>query len=325
MFADEASVIDFSKLVADYPADKPAQNQATLTDFSIAAGSTFTDAEKANMKTSLAIQNWEVKLNNSANSVVNAGYSYTKAAKVKDTAVKYAKDSVLGIRVFFPTEPVNAYADVVPPFAIPAYADKETIGSDGKMSVAQEEVGKGRKFDGFGVVKNVGVLKSVSVNVFGLNFPEGLTIIMKDQNNKEQEFFMGYLNFDGWRTLSWNNPNYITDVRNRELNTYPLYPNSFPLLKLEGFRVYKDALMTGGDFIGYVRDVSIVYDKAILVLDRDIDDESTWGILQDRESSRRMAELKKLGELQVERYLEKRKMDNPADRAAPAASTAPTK
>lgn len=321
MFADEAPLIDFTKLVADSPSDKPIENTATLTDYSIVAGSSFSDAEKAQMRTSLAIQNWEIKLNSSANSVMAAGYSYARATKVKDTAQKYAKETVLGIRVKFPTEPYNAYADIKPPFTIPAYADKTTVGSDGKFTVAPADVGKGAKFDGFGVVKNVGVLKSISVNVFGLNFPETLTIITKDQNNQTQEFLMGSLMFDGWRTLSWQNPNYITDVRNREIHTYPLYPNSMPNLKLEAFRVYKDSTIAGDDFIGYIRDVSIVFDKAVLSLDRDIDDEATWGILQTREADRRTAELKRMGDLQVQRYLEKRKMDNGA--TAPAAAPAP--
>jgi len=321
-FADEAVVIDFNKLIADTPSDKPADNQATLTDFSGSAGSSFTDAEKAQMKTSLFIGNWEVRLNSSANSVVASGFSYAKPSKVKDTATKYAKETILGIRAFFPTEPYNAYAEVKPPFEIPGYADKDTLGSDGKLTVAQEEIGKGRKFDGFGVVKNVGVLKSVSVNVFGNNFPEGFSVIMKDQNNRAQEFFMGYLSFDGWRTLTWNNPNYIQDVRDRDLHTYPLYPNSAPLLKLDAFKVYKDGSMIGGDFIGYIKDVSIVFDKAILVIDRDIDDEGTWGILQDRESARRNAELSRLGALQIQRYLEKRKMDDPSTRNAAAAPAA---
>lgn len=315
LFADEASVIDFNKLVADTPSDKPIDNQATIVDFSKVAGSSYSDAEKAAMKTSLAIENWEVKLNSSARSVMSAGYSYTKATKVKDTATKYAKETILGIRAFFPTEPYNAYADVIPPYEIPGYADKDTVGADGKMTVAQEDLGKGAKFNGYGVVKNVGVLKSVSVNVFGGNFPQGFSVLMKDQNNVTQEYFLGYLNFDGWRTLTWANPNYIQDVRDREIHSYPLYPSSAPLLRLEAFRVYKDASMTGGDFVGYIKDVTVVFDKAVLVLDRDIDDEGTWGILQSREFARRDAELKRLGTMQVDRYLEKRKMDNPADRA----------
>ena len=321
MFAEEAVMIDFAKLGADFPADKPAENQATLTDYSDAAGSTFTDADKAKMRTSLFIENWEIKLNSSANSVDNANHSYAKAAKVKDGAQKNAKATLLGIRVLFPTEAYNAFADVRPPFSIPGYSDKTAVGTDGKLTVAPADLNKNTKFDNFGVVKNVGILKTIKVNVFGLNFPESLTVITRDQNNVQQEYLMGNLNFDGWRELSWTNPNYIKDVRNRELHSYPLYPNSFPMLKLEAFRIYKDSTVAGSDFVGYIKDVSIVYDKAILSIDRDINDEEIWGILNERESQRRNLEMKRLGSIQVQRMLEKNKMDTGA--ATPAAATAP--
>lgn len=325
LFADEAVMIDFNKLVADYPSDKPAENLATITDFSDAAGSSFDQKDKDLMKTSLAIANWEVVLNSSAKSVETLKYSYTKPTKVRDTAAHYKGETIMGIRINFPAEAVNAYALIAPPFEIPAYADKTEVDGDGKVAVVKGEEGKGRKFDNVGVVKNVGVLKSISVNVFGNNTPHGISVIMKDQNNREIEFFLGYMSFDGWRTLTWDNPNYIQDVRDRDLHTYPLYPQSAPFLKVAGFRVYRDASMSdSADFVGYVKDVSIVYDKAILNLERDVDDEGTWNILSDRESSRRNAELKRLGQRQVQRFLEKRKMHVDAEKteAAPAPAAA---
>jgi hypothetical protein len=319
VFAEEATLIDFNTLTADYPADNPTQNEATLIDFSTAAGSSFTDEEKAQMKTSLYIPNWEVLLNSSARSVENQTMSYTAAAPVSDTAVRYPGETTLGIRVRFPTEPFNAWAVVRPPFEIPAYSDVKTVGADGTLTVDPENQGKGEQFDGFGVIKNIAVIKSISVNVHGLNFPQGLSIILKDHENVEKEYFLGYLDFDGWKTMTWSNPAYITEVRNRELRTYPLYPKLAPMQKLIGFRVYRDAAQEGGDFIAYIKDVSIVYDKAVLTLERDIDDEAIWGILQQREESRRNSEIQRLGNLQVLRYLESQKMDDPAAREqAPA-------
>src|SRR5687767_11186159 len=108
LLAEESSVIDFTKLVADFPSDKPVNNQATLYDFSSAAGSSFSAEDKAAMKTSLALEKWEIVLNSSANSVFNARQSFTKSTKVARGADK--DKSVLGVRVYFPTEPVNAYA-----------------------------------------------------------------------------------------------------------------------------------------------------------------------------------------------------------------------
>jgi hypothetical protein len=57
-----------------------------------------------------------------------------------------------------------------------------------------------------------------------------------------------------------------------------------------------------------VKEISITYDKAILEADRDINDEALWNILQQRYESRRLAELKRLGSMQVLQYLERQKM-----------------
>ena len=319
--ADESQIIDFNKLVADFPTDKPAQNKATIVDFSSAAGSSFSQADKDKMKTSLAVINWDVKLNSSANSVMNSKDSFTKPVVVKDKATKYAKENVLGVRIRFPVEAWNAVADIRPPFEIPAYQDKTT--EDG-ITVPQGELGKGSKFEGgLGVVKNVGVIKTIRVNVFGNNFPHLLSVLLQDQNGITSEYKMGTLNFDGWHELDYENPNYVTDVRNRDIRVYPLYPTSMPYQKLVGFRIYKDGSVDGGDFVGYIKDVSVVYDKALLTLDRDIDDEATWNILQDREAGRRKAELDRLGNIQVLRMLEKQKMDTGTTATAPAATTTP--
>lgn len=320
--AEETVMIDFNTLKVDYTANNMAENTATMVDFGEVAGSSFTDAEKAQMKSSLAVKNWDVYLNSSARNVLTLRDSYTKPALVKKSSARFAEQEVMGIRVRFPTEAYNAYAEIRPPFEIPAYQDKDTL-TNGKQEVAAADVGKGDKFNGFGVVKNVGVLKSISVWVRGLNFPHRLSVVMKNQNNVEQEYVLGYLEFDGWKQLVWENPNYVQDVRDRELNAYPLYPNSAPYMKISYFRIYKDASMVGGDFVGYIKEVKVVYDKAILQVESDIDDEATWLILQGREAARRKAELTRLGTLQVERYLEKRKMhvETPAATTpAPAAT-----
>lgn len=319
--AEEAVLIDFGELTADYPADNPAQHTESLIDFSAVAGSSYSDEEKAEMKTSLFIENWEVSLSTSSSNVTTESNSYVRAAYVREGASNYENSYVMGIRVNFPTEPYHGWALVEPPFEIPAYMDADEMAADESLTVPQDEIGRGRKFDNMGVVKNVGVLKSVSVNVYGLNFPHGLSLLLEDERNREQEIFMGYLDFDGWRTLEWRNPNYITDVRNRQLRALPLYPENAPMRKLLGLVIYRDASMEGGDFISYVKDVSVVYDRALLNIERDIDDEGLWGILQTREAARRNAELRRLGEIQVLRYLEQRKMDQ-ADEAVGGATQA---
>jgi len=316
LYAEESTLIDFTKLAADTTlgTDKtPSENGATLVDYSGVAGASFTADEKAAMKSSLALNNWEVVLASSARTITNTSQSFTKEASTSASAKPFngedmANRKILGVRVHFPNEPFNSYAIIEPPFDIPAYADKSTLQGT-ELKTADADLGQGAKFDGFGVVKNVGALKSLSMTVYGSNFPNGIAVTVSDQDGKEQTIFLDYLQFDGWRTLTWNNPDYVSDVRARELKKYPLYPVGEPYLKLESIDIYRDATEMGGDLVTYVKDIKITYDKAILDTQRDINDESVWHILQARNETRRLAELKRLGNVQVLRYLEKQKMD----------------
>lgn len=310
VFAEEAVLIDFSTLEADYApngGDNATEHEATLIDFSQKAGTGFSEEEKALMKTSLALDNWNVVLASSSRTVFNQANSMAKGVPVREDAKKFAGDMVLGVRVHFPLNDYNSWAMVEPPFEIPVYMKKTEVQEDGTLQSVAEDVNR-TKFDGFGVVKNVGTIKQVSMNVLGLNFPMGCEIILKDHNNRELALDMGYLYFDGWRTLTWENPNYITEVRNREIQRYPLYPRATPSVKLMGIRFRRDKEQEGGDFITYVKDIQITYDLAVLDLDTDINNEEVWGILGEREESRRTAEFERLGEVQVLRALEQKKM-----------------
>jgi hypothetical protein len=304
LIADTSVLIDFASLIAD---TDEGENEATIIDFSDVAGTGFTDEERLAMKTSLAIENWEVELASSSRSVTNAARSMTKAVVVNDDAARFAGDTILGVRVHFPDEAFNSYAVVKPPFEIPAYMQRTTLQGDGTL-IADEADLRGTKFDGYGVVKNVGVIKSITVNVYGNNFPNGFSIVLKDQNDEEQQIFMNYMDFDGWRELTWNNPNYISEVRDREIRRFTLYPQAEPMRKIDSIVFYKNASQPGGDFIAYIKDVTITYDKAVLDTSRDINEEEVWGILGEREEARRTAEFSKLGNLQVLRYLEQKKM-----------------
>jgi len=311
VFADTSVLLDFSTLIAD---TEDGENEATVVDFSSHAGTGFNDEERQAMKISLAIENWEVELASSSQSVVNAAKSMTRAVTVNDSAARFGGEQILGVRVHFPNEPFNSFATVRPPFEIPAYMRKTVLQGDGTL-VEDEEDLRGSKFDGFGVVKNVGVIKSISVNVYGNNFPNGFSIVLKDQNGDLQQIFISYLDFDGWRELVWNNPNYITEVRDREIKRYTLYPNAEPNRRIHSLMFYKNASQKGGDFIAYIKDITITYDKAVLDSERDINEEEIWGILSDREEARRTAEFSRLGNLQVLRYLEQKKMHDVEEEA----------
>lgn len=316
-FAEESTIIDFTLLQADSVADEdgnPTENGRTIMDFSVAAGSTFTEEQKALMKSSLALPNWEVELNSSARNVNSVSSSVVKAAPVNAEAdVPFAGSEIMGVRIVFPAAAVNANAKIVPPFDIPAYEPLASVDENGnRMEPTDEEKASGKTLfeDGYGVVKNVGTIKALSVTTLGLNRPESLYVLLRDSDGVERRYYMGSLNFDGWRELTWNNPAYISEIRTREIRVYPIYPRGIPSVTFAGFQIVRDATQGGttyNDFIGYFKDVKIIYDKAVLDTDRDISDEDLWGIIGDKEAARQSAEMSRFGEKQVNRYLEREK------------------
>ena len=197
LFADESVLIDFTKLGADQTVGTnktPTENGPTLVDYSAVAGASFTDEEKAAMKSSLSLGNWQVTLASSARSIVNQSVTMTKEASTSPTSKQFngqdmANKKVLGVRIHFPVESFNSWAYIQPPFNIPAYADKDALQGN-TLQVAAADKGKGEKFNGYGVVKNVGVLKSLSITVYGANFPNGLGVVIADQDGNEQTMFM---------------------------------------------------------------------------------------------------------------------------------------
>jgi hypothetical protein len=315
VFAEEATLIDFSQLAADIHVstgpddqdDTPNQNRQTLMDYGkVVAGASYTPEQRTVMRTSLAITNWDVVFSSSSQTVTNVGNTYTREA----TSKAYwggAESIVLGVRVHYPVENFYSKATIKPPFEIPAF-DQAAVGDDGAIEEGANNYVEPTRFEnGYGVVKNVGTIKSVSVRAYGLNFPHGLNAILIDSQGNEKVCFLGYLNYDGWGELTWNNPQYIMEVRNRDLRLYPLYPINTPFVKFGGFRLDRDADRVGGDFVAYFRDVRIVYDKAVLDTDRDIDDEALWNIIRDREEAKKAFEMSRFGQKQILRYLDEQK------------------
>jgi len=308
LVAEQATLIDFSKLTADMhvkldPSDQdtaPNQNRRTVMDYGQVAGGTFTDQQKSLMKTSLAIANWDVKFNSSSQTIANVSNTYTREAPSKQWG------TVMGVRIHYPVDYAYSKATIKPPFEIPAYEPMAEVNDDGVIQPSDSDgiTGPSRFENEYGVLKNVGTIRSIAVNVYGLNFPHGLNVIIIDSEGNEKICFMGYLNFDGWAELTWNNPQYIFEVRNRDLRLYPLYPTTMPFIKFGGFRLDRDADRAGGDFITYFKDVKIIYDKARLDTDRDIDDEAIWGIINHRETEKKIFEMEKFGQNQILRYLD---------------------
>ena len=337
LFAEERTLIDFSK-IGDPNVDNPdnqitivgnTHHRRTLIDFSSSATSMDLSPEsQKEMQISLALDAWEIVLASSSQTVTNMRQSETKSV----TSIEYGQ--VLGARIHFPDAPFNSWAIIMPPFEIPAYATPTLIdlADERPVELKLEELNQlneqnpdvetpddegyedlNSKFNGFGVLKNVDVIKSLSVYVYGTNYPHGLAVRIKNEDGEEKDLFLGHLNFDGWKTLTWTNPNYIDDVRDRTFRTQPLYPYATPYIKLIGLIIYRDGDNIGGDFVVYFRGISVIYDKAILTFIRDINDEVAWGILGEREEARKSAEQARVGDIQLLRYLEQRKMHRDED------------
>ena len=285
VFAQEGGIVGGPKVLLDF-----ASLDETAIDFTKFPGAMAEGITE--LTVDMAIENWSVNLAPSSASSANRILSYCKAVNSRKM-----EGDVMGVRIHFPEAPFNSWAKIVPPFEIPFYEDKEG-----------ESDGKGTKFINKGVLRNVGTIKSVSVRATGRNFPHSLSVSLKDEQDKVQDLFLGYLDFDGWKTLTWENPNYITDVKQRDLRKTPLYPESMPSIKFEHFTIFRQADQIGGDFVTYLKDVQMVYDLAILELERDIDDEAAWGILGTRRDAKRAAEIRRLGILQLLRKKEADKM-----------------
>ena len=330
LFADEAILIDFSLLTADIiPVQNPArnrpefqQNQHTVMNFADNIGSGFTRDQRGAMLTSLAIENWEVILSSSSRTVTNMANSYTRESPTRAylrDGIRVEEDiTVMGVRVHFPVEPFNSWAMIRPPFEIPAY-EFSTVDADGRITRDESANATTRsRFESdspdmpaYGVVKNVGVIREIKVQYYDLRFPHGLSIMLIDHNGNERTIFMGYLNSnrrEGWFELTWRNPAYQQEARNRDMRIVPLYPFNTPFIKFGGFLIQRDAAAAGGDFITYFKDVVVIYDKAVLDDTRDIDDEAIWGIIQSREDARKTWEMERFGQSQVLRYLEQQRM-----------------
>ena len=312
--AEEAIIIDFALLNADIIADpngKMTQNRRTVLDYGKVAGASYTDEQKALMRTSLALEQWDVELNSSAQNPLSVATSTIKEAEVRAEGEKFAGQRLMGVRILFPEWTNNANAKIKPGFLIPAYEKMAQVDDQGNLQepTAEDKAsGKSRFEEGYGVVRNTGVIKSIAVNTYGMNFPHGLYVLLRDQNNVVKRYFMGYLLFDGWREMIWNNPSYIANVKSRELRLYPVYPTALPHVAFEGFLVTRDAAHDGGDAIAYFKDVKIIYDKAVLTTVRDFADEDIWGIQAERETKRKKIEVEKFGHTQVLRFLEQEKM-----------------
>ena len=225
--------------------------------------------------TVMSISNWIVEVRSSGLRIPNIVKS-----QCLSVPSKLQKQNVMGVRINFPETRQNDRAYIRPQFEFHVYDRK------GNFSNLSN-----------GIVANVGLIKDVSVWVKGRNYPFDFAVRMIDQDNKAHEYFFGNLFFDNWRKLTWVNANYIDQVKDRVIIRKPMYPKDLPFLKFSSFVVYRNMDQIGGDFILYIKNVSMRFERhATSILEDDIDDEGVWKILQQRALDNMQREQKGLGE-----------------------------
>ncbi len=271
--------------------------EGTLIDFN-ALGD---DAElEGDLVKPLRNDRWKVKLNSSADFILNKKLSYAKNVLVGETAddrlflAKRAQNRVLGIRINFPDSYYNAYAVISPGIEIRAFAATDLLEKKG-------------------VLKNVGTIKSIRSYVKGRNFPHTIYLNLKNQHNEKSTYFLGHLRYDGWKELIWNNQTYLENVRDRALAVYPKYLKLNPLVKIDSFTVFRHGGNYAGDFVTYISWIKINYDKAVMDDKKEeIDDEAVWEIKKTLFDTKANQEKKRLDLSTELKELELRKM-NQAD------------
>ncbi len=283
------TLLDFSKyderIKAQFP--DPEQSYVTNIDGSPKAIIGYGD---------YLLDKWRVSLNASANSIDNRVLSYTKPVESKRFG------TVLGVRIHFPTWNNNSYALIHPPFPIKVYND------DGQFANAEN-----------GVMPNAWEVRSVSIWVNGRNYNNQIAIRLKDRNDEVQEYFMGNVYFEGWRKLTWLNPNFTEKIYAKSLTKVPLYPKDIPYLTFDSIVVYRQGSEWGGDFVTYIGAMDIEYTPYIVDREsvEDIEDEAVWQIIANKGKRATELENKKLAEKLILYQQEEYRLKIERDQAVP--------
>jgi len=285
LFGREDILIDFSNL------------EGTAIDFSAQAGENWTPEEKAMMTLDLSIKNWSVRVNSS--SYTTKARNKTEILTINDS-LEYPNQNVMGIRVYFPERYANSYAEITPPFEIPSYYENKN-----------NPDGMGTLFIYKGVVRNVGTIKKISVRVLGNNFRYALYVRIKNRLGDTKDVFVGYLNFVGWRTISWINPHYQweLDNRNKSRDSVPYYPYEFPFVKLAGIIIQRTNTEVTGNFVTMIKEISVEYEEEFIDLGEPATrQEGMFKIYKEELMERAHAETKNIDVKIFNEWIEKGKM-----------------
>ncbi len=232
------------------------------------------------------LENWKVVLNPSASTEKNNRNSQIK----NSPSQQYG--NVLGIRLHFqPWE--NAFWAYIktPYYFTTTYVDGTFVseGEDGDNGLA------------IGMLANVGQIKNVRSWVYGLNYDYTMGVQVVNESGKLIEYSLGSTYYEGWRRLSWDNSSYSDNPNDWTLAKNPLYPFSYPYIRYEALGFYKPEGSRDPHFFGYVRNVTVDFDFAIVRDEADIDDEAIWGVLKKDAIDKKIVTAKILAEQMVER------------------------
>lgn len=298
-----AAVINRSAEAPAY-ADLPKDRFGGIV-YTLSSGDMFLDA-------------WLVELNSSANTIPNRRNSFAKRV------TNFAQTrSFLGVRVRFPDHGYNAHARVAPMYEMPVFdargypinygffdpdaPSNPWASATGDATITHAAVRDARiqledlagnpsvsaKISYNGVIHNVSDIKEIVCRVAGRNYRNGVAVRLRNHNDEVSEYFLGYTDFVGWRTLRWTNPAYLP-ADEMEPFRLPLYPTEIPYVALDSFVIYRNGNELGGDYVTYIDYVKMDYDLAVpaaqLDIDMDgfidIDDDGWWYILRDRNQAR---------------------------------------
>jgi hypothetical protein len=262
--AQEHILIDFSLLGADFEFEGVRENKATLTAVdTVEMYSPITNAK--NRFTSLAPNKWIILF-------LPSGLA-TEAAWVRETPVdstallstspslNKTPVSVFEIKIDFSRAPTGTTAALLlPSFAIPPAADK-TVLKDGNLVVPDNGKGLHRKFDSNGMLRNVAVLKTISIAINASRVDNQFGIVLRDNDGQNTIYSMGALDFEGWHRVVYANPEYIKQLVLRETRAgFGPVAADISTLRFNGLLIYASQSNPRAAVTIQIKEVSLRYD-----------------------------------------------------------------
>lgn len=275
------TLIDFTKID---PENDPNLTIAFGKDLSL----TLPESELATLQpVNYGLQHWIVEPQNSIRTPEVLDISRTIGVVVQSGEYKDA--TVLGIRLKFPEYLFNMHFNISPPFP-PTFNSQIFLENTG------------------GVLRNIGLVRSAYLTIYGLYQQEKIYIVTEDSNGEVYEYPFGALDFVGWRTLEWMNPTYLENAVERPIDDRPFYPRGSTSRRLKSIKIERSALYPDTDFVTYIHSISLTFDRAINEdLFPEFANEDTWGIIKEISSKRENLSIHRTATKRYFQHLESRK------------------